>query len=147
MAGILLSRAPPRSLPTNSYRNASVCCWPADRHGAISLNKRQARTPNGAHLDVAVDYQHERDDVLATMQKAFGAVDRVEGPASRTEASTAIADPCHDPFDRGVRDDLTNDLRNLPGEIRIGAQQPTGCGLFRSCREDFQATARLKPHR
>ncbi len=61
------------------------------------------------------------------MQKAFGAVDRVEGPESRTEAWTAIADPGHDLFDSGLPDDLTNDLRNLPGEIRIVAQRP---GVF-----------------
>ena len=86
MARVLVSRAPPGSVATHGYRNASVCWSLADRHGAISLNKRQARTPNDAHLDAAVDNQRERDDVLATMQKALGAVDRVEGPESRTEA-------------------------------------------------------------
>jgi hypothetical protein len=52
------------------------------------------------------------------MHETLRSVDRIERPESRT-ARRAIADPSPDLFERGIRDDLTNDLHGDRGELAV----------------------------
>ena len=87
----------------------------------------------GRNVLSACRKSHGHDD--KTRSDQFSEHERLPGTRGRDPFASGVAvnheptpaDPCHDAFDSGVRDDLTNDLNNLPGEIGIGAQR---CRVF-----------------